>query len=335
MKQGREGHTLLNLRQMNYLIALAEHGSISAAAGALQMAQTSMSENIARLEKSLGIQLATRGSRGIQMTRAGELLAMRSAEILGRIDDAVHEVMNMSTEAQGVVELAMPPGISLLLSVPLLETIHAEYPDIRLSITEGLSGDILDWIENDRIDIGLAYDAYESSVFSREPMVTEEVFLVTAPDNWHGEIGPDGLAKDPVSVEDLADLPLVMTSSRGAQALQQKVSNHFGVHLDVIATLNSLPQIVEMVSRASAYAILAHGAVYRQVQQEKLAMVRIKDSALSRTAYMVRKRSKSSSRAVQVVEEHARSILREMMERYGIHASLPPHMVEQALQAAE
>jgi hypothetical protein len=71
------------------------------------------------------------------------------------------------------------------------------------------------------------------------------------------------------------------------------------------------------------------------VQQEKLAMVRIKDSALSRTAYMVRKRSKSSSRAVQVVEEHARSILREMMERYGIHASLPPHMVEQALQAAE
>lgn len=335
MKQGREGHTLINIRQMSYLIALAEHGSISAAAGALQMAQPSMSENIARLEKSLGVPLATRGSRGIQMTREGELLAQRSREILGLIDEAVTEVMDLSTEAQGVVELAMPPGISLLLSVPLLETIHAEYPDIRLSITEGLSGDILDWIEEDRIDIGLAYDAYESAMFSREPLVTEEVFLVTAPDNWPGEIGPDGLATDPVSVAQLSELPLVMTSSRGAQALQQKVSNSFGVHLDVIATLNSLPQIVEMVSRASAYAVLAHGAVHRQVTQGRLALVRIEESALSRTAYMVSKRSRSTSRAVNIVEDHARTILREMVERYGIHGTLPPSHMVAPMQAAE
>lgn len=323
MKFGEGGHALINIRQMTYLIALAEHGSISAAAGALQMAQPSMSENIARLERNLGVQLATRGARGIQMTRAGELMAQRSAEIIRSIDNAVSEVMNLSNKPQGLVTVAMPPGLSLLLSVPLLETIHAEYPDIRLSITEGLSGDVLDWIDNERIDLGLAYDAYESATFAKQPLVTEEVFLVTAPDNWEGEIGPDGLAVDSVSVAQLAELPLVMTSSRGAQTLQQKVATSFGVHLDVIATLNSLPQIVEMVSRASAYAVLAHGAVHRQVTQGRLALVRIEGSALARTAYLVSNRTRSVSPAVNIVEQFMKSILREMVERYGIHGTLP------------
>ena len=194
----------------------------------------------------------------------------------------------------------------------MLSTGHRPSPEI-----------ILDWIETDRIDIGLAYDAYASATFSREALINEEVFLVTAPDNWPGEIGPDGMALEPVSVPRLAELPLVMTSSRGAQALQQKVSNHFGVHLNIIATLNSLPQIVEMVGRASAYAVLAHGAVHRQVAQGRLALVRIEDSALARTAYMVSKRSRSASRAVHIVEEYARTILRETVERYGIHGNLP------------
>lgn len=324
MKYCEDRHSLINIRQMTYLVALAEHGSISAAAGALQMAQPSMSENIARLEKSLGVQLATRGPRGIQMTRAGELLASRSAEILKKVEDAVVETRNLSSTPQGLVTVAMPPGLSLLLSVPLLETVYAEYPDLRLSITEGLSGDVLDWVENERIDLGCVYDAYESSTFCQEPLVTEEVFLVTAPDNWDGEIGPDGMALEALNVERLAELPLVMTSSRGAHALQQKVANSFGVQLNVMATLNSLPQIVEMVSRASAYALLAHGAVHRQVTQKRLALVRIEDSALTRTACLVRKRSRMTSHATGIVEDYCKSLIREMVERYGIRGTLPP-----------
>ena len=285
------------------------------------MAQPSMSENIARLERNLGLALATRGSRGIEMTEAGQFLAERAAEILRSIDDAVAATRNLSSTPRGPVTFGLPPGLSLLLSVPLLETVYAEFPDIRLSITEGLSGDVLDWIEAGRMDIGVAYDAFESATYSLEPLLEEEVFLVTAPDTWDGAIGKDGIAEDALDVTHLSELPLVMTSSRGAQALHQKLGNAFGIRLNVVATLNSLPQIVEMVSRGSAYAVLGHGAVHRQVTQKRLALVPLKGGALSRTAYLVRRRSQHPSEAVNIVERLARSILFETVDRFGIQGA--------------
>ena len=323
MTSDKDAHRLISLRQLSYLVALAEHKSISAAASALQMAQPSMSENIARLERNLDLSLATRGSRGIEMTEAGQFLAERGAEILQSLDDAVAATRNLSSTPCGPVTFGLPPGLSLLLSVPLLETVYAEYPDIRLSITEGLSGDVLDWIETGRMDIGVAYDAFESATYTLEPLLEEEVFLVAAPDMWDGPIGPDGVAEEAVDISRLSELPLVMTSSRGAQALHQKVGNAFGGTLNVVATLNSLPQIVEMVSRGSAFAVLGHGAVHRQVTQGRLALVPIEDSVLSRTAYLVRRRSRHPSEAVNIVEKLASSIMFETVTRHAISGIVP------------
>ena len=87
-----KSHALLNFRQLSYFLALAEHGSISAAASAMNMAQPSLSENIAKLEKMLDVQLAIRGTRGIQMTEAGMELARRGGEILKSIDDLVEDI---------------------------------------------------------------------------------------------------------------------------------------------------------------------------------------------------------------------------------------------------
>ncbi|WP_108260876.1 LysR family transcriptional regulator [Mangrovicoccus ximenensis] len=322
--QHNQGYPI-KFRQLLYLKALAEHGSISAAASALNMAQPSLSETIAKLEKSLGVQLAVRGARGIQMTEAGDMLARGGAELLEKLDELVTQVRHCSTEPKGKVSVGIPPGLSLLLSVPLLETIYAEYPDIRLSISEAVTGDILDWLDRDRLNLGLVYEAYDNANFSFEPLLVEELFLVTAPDNWEGEIGPDGVALDSVSARDLERLPLITTGYHafGTRGLQGKVARSLGIELNVIATLDSLPQIVEMVSRASAYAILPHGAVHRQVEQKRLALVRIKEPVIRRTAYLARKRTQAVPRAVDIVEETVKVILRELVEKFGIEGTLP------------
>ena len=320
-----EGFHNVNFRQLIYLKALAEHGSISAAASALNMAQPSLSETIAKLEKQLGVQLAVRGSRGIQMTEAGELLARGGGEILQKLNQLILQIQQGSTEPKGKVSLGIPPGLSLLMSVPLLETIYAEYPDIRLSISEAVTGDILDWLEQDRLNLGCVYEAYDNRLFTFEPLLIEELFLIAAPDNWDGEIGPDGVALDRVSAETLAQLPLVTTGYQafGTRGLMNKVARPLGIDLNVIATIDSLSQIVEMVARASAYAILPHGAVYQQVAQRRLVMIRLEGPPIRRTAYLARKRGNAVPRAVDVVQETLKLILREMIEKHGVEGSLP------------
>jgi LysR family transcriptional regulator, nitrogen assimilation regulatory protein len=317
----------LSFRQLNYFLALADHGSISAAANALNMAQPSLSENIAKLEKQLEAQLAIRGARGVQLTEAGMALALRSREILKNFEEMVEEIRQISGEPRGPVSIGLPPSLSILLSVPLLETVHNEQPLIRLHIAEAMSGDILAWIAADRLDLGCVYEVTEAAPLTFQPLLTEELFLVAAPDNWPGKLDADGVALEPITASKLAELPLVLTSqTHGARKLQEKFARSIGVHLNVVAEIDSLPHIVEMVSRASAYTILSHGAVIKQVAAGTLVLVPIEEPTIRRTAYMARARSRPATRAGVIVEEYLTMILREMVDRYKLRATLPDQM---------
>lgn len=318
---GQEG---LKLKQLSYFLTLADYGSISAAANALNMAQPSLSENIAKLERQLDVQLAIRSSRGIQMTEAGMMLVERGRDILASVDQLVEDVRLLSSEPRGPVSVGFPPSLSILLSVPLLETIHNEHKEIRLHIAEAMSGDILEWLANDRIDVGCVYEISDSSPYTFEPLLTEELFLITAPDNWDDEFGPDGVAKNAISASRLQELPLVLTSpTHGARKLQEKFARAGGFGLNVVAAIDSLPHIVEMVSRASAFSLLAHGAVIKEVAEGTLGLVRIEEPTIRRTAYMVRKRIRPISRASTIVESTIYTIIRELVGRYDIQATLP------------
>lgn len=319
-----EAIDVLKLKQLSYFLTLAEYGSISAAANALNIAQPSLSENVAKLERQLDVQLAIRGSRGIQMTEAGTMLVERGRDILGSVDQLVQDLRLLNGEPRGPVSIAFPPSISMLLSVPLLETIQFEHPDIRLHIAEAMSGDILEWLANDRIDVGWVYEISDSTPYSFEPLLTEELFLVAARDNWDDEFGEDGVALNPIPASKLEELPLVLTSpTHGARKLQDKYARSGGFSLNVVATIDALPHIVEMVSRASGYSILPHGAVIREVESGVLGLVRIEEPTIRRTAYMVRKRSRPVSNASSVVERTIHAIIRELVDRYGIQATQP------------
>lgn len=324
MATSDDGQDVLKLRQLSYFMTLAEFGSISAAASALNMAQPSLSENIAKLERQLDVQLAIRGSRGVQLTDAGTLLVERGGAILKAVDDLVDEIRQLSGEPRGPISIGFPPSLSILLSVPLLETIHSEYRNIRLHVAEAMSGDILDWLENERIDIGCVYEITNSAPYTIEPLLTEELFLVTAPDNWDDEFDENGIARTAITASRLQELPLVLTSpAHGARKLQERFARSTGFSYNVVASVDSLPHIVEMVSRASAYSILSHGAVIRQVSEGTIGLVRIEEPTIRRTAYMVRRRSRPVSRASAIVEETIFTVVREMVKRFDIQASLP------------
>jgi LysR family nitrogen assimilation transcriptional regulator len=314
----------LDLRQLHYFLALAEHGSISSAASSLGLAQPSLSENVARLEKRLDVQLAIRGARGVQLTEAGLALVKHGREIVRNAEVAIEEIRYLGGEARGPVSVGLPPSLGLLLTVPLAETIQNELPSIRLHVAEAMSGHILDWVGSERLQIGCVYDIPDSAPLSAQPLLIEELFVVTAPDNWDGLIGNDGRAVEQIDAAKLATLPLVLTSAtQGARKIVERYARANGIQLNVVTEIDSLPHIIEMVSRASAYTILPHTAVVDQVAAGTLALVPMVEPNIRRTAYLVRKRSKPVSRASLVVESTIKMIVRELIDRKRLQATLP------------
>src|SRR5919199_4926383 len=83
---------MLDVTRLRALDAVARHGSVTAAARELDYSQSSVTHHLARLEAETGAQLVQRAGRGIRLTQAGQLLADRAAEIIGRIDAAAAEL---------------------------------------------------------------------------------------------------------------------------------------------------------------------------------------------------------------------------------------------------
>ena len=314
---------VLDLRQLHYFLAVAEHGSISAAAAVLGLAQPSLSEHVARFEKKLDTQLIVRGARGIHLTEAGAALARQGREILRSVDVLVEDVRHLGGEARGPVSIGFPPSMGLLLSVPLAETVQSELPLIRLHIAEAMSGHILDWVNAERIELGCVYEVPDSTPLTVRPVLTEDLFLVTASDNWPSPIR-NGRAEEAIAMSEVQNLPLVLPSRpHGAREVIERFAKANGIRLNVVTEIDSLPQIIAMVDRASAYTILPHAAVINQVAAGSVALVEITRPTIRRTAYLVRKRSRSVSRASVAVERVLSTIIREMIERHHLEARLP------------
>ena len=97
----------MTLQQLQYFLAAIEHGSFSAAAGTLHMAQPSLSEQVRRLEAELGVELFTRVGRGLVLTEAGRTLRPHAEDVLAEAEEARDSVMEVREVRGGTVSLGM------------------------------------------------------------------------------------------------------------------------------------------------------------------------------------------------------------------------------------
>ncbi|WP_065382887.1 LysR family transcriptional regulator [Hyphomonas sp. ND6WE1B] len=311
----------MDVRQLHYFVTLAEQGSISSAAVTLQMAQPSLSENLMRMEKKLGVQLVVRSGRGIILTEAGQLLARHGRAIVDATAQAIGEIQHAGKQTRGPVAIGLPPSLGILLSVPLAETIQTEFPDVKLRISEGMSGDITEWIEDERIDFGYAYEIRDNQNIIFEPVLLEKLFLATAPDNRPDCIDFTNPDAPVIHGADLQSLPLALpASTHGARKIVERFARAAGISLNIVAEIDSLPQLITMAARASAFTILPHAAVLEEEASGKIQLFEITDPTMTRTAYLLRKRSRAITRANQAVQTSVRLIMHEMIDRFQLDA---------------
>lgn len=313
---------LTDLKQLRYFLAAARHGSISAAAKALCMAPATLSENIAKLEKSFGTQLAVRGLRGLTLTTAGSVLAERGPDLIAAASSLALEV-GRSSRLEGSVTVALPPSPNVLIGTALAETIHAELPGIRLRVSEVLSGDAIEWVESERVDFGLIYEPPGSSDFDFQLAFREEMFIVAAPDFLpNGTVSGDLPTIEPAR---LAGLPFVLPSVKhNARRIIERLFRKRQLLLNTVSEIELLSQVMEMVIRASAYSVLPRCAVLQQLERGELVLIRVAEEALWRTCYVVRKRWRPVTAPCLAVEAAMTAIFGEMNKRFSLDLAFAP-----------
>jgi len=152
---------MLDVTRLRVLVAVARHGSVTAAARALNYAQPSVSHHLSRLEAETGALLTQRAGRGVRLTDAGRLLAERAEEILGRLDAAENELAAHVGLRAGRIRLAAFPSALSTLVPMAAARLEAENPGLDLTLAEAEPPEALRMLRAGYVDVALVFRHYQ------------------------------------------------------------------------------------------------------------------------------------------------------------------------------
>ena len=268
----------MDLKQLEYFVRVAEMGSFTRAAIALNVAQPALSRQIRLLEVELRQNLLKRNGRGALPTEAGQLLLEHGRGILHQVERAHEELARARSGLTGRVALGLPPSVARVLTVPLTRVFREKMPDAHLSISEGLSAAMQESLLHGRLDIALLYNAKAATGLEISHLVQEELRLVSP--------RPAGLQEDPppppIQLKEVAKLPLVIPSR--PNAIRMHVESEMagiGCQPNIALEIDGVTAILELVADGAGYAILSGNAVTRSINPSAFTTRAIAGPALS------------------------------------------------------
>jgi molybdate transport repressor ModE-like protein len=148
---------MLDVTRLRVLAAVARHGSVTAAARALNYAQPSVSHHLARLEAETGTALIERAGRGVRLTDAGRLLAGRAEEILGRLDAAEQELAAHVGQREERIRVASFPSALATVVPAAAARLRAGHPGVELLLAEAEPQGAVRMLRAGRVDLALVF----------------------------------------------------------------------------------------------------------------------------------------------------------------------------------
>jgi DNA-binding transcriptional LysR family regulator len=148
---------MLDVTRLRVIEAVARHGSVTAAAKELHYSQPSVTHHLARLEAETGAQLLQRVGRGIRLTQAGQLLADRAAEILGRIDAVDAELAAHVGLSAGRVRLAGFSSAIGSLIPGAVAALASTHPGLKIGLTDVHPPEALELLRTGKIDVAVVF----------------------------------------------------------------------------------------------------------------------------------------------------------------------------------
>lgn len=283
------------LRQLQYIVAVAELGGFRKAAEACGVAQPSMSAQVAQVEEALGVQIFERGARGIRVTAAGAAVVDRARVALLAARDLADTARLHSDPLSGTVRIGVIPTVCPYLLPEVAPSLRQRLPDLHLIWSEDKTRALIEQIERAALDGAiLALDdrlaGFDHAVICDDPFV-----LAAAPGHRlakrHGPASPDVLDGETVFLlEDghcFRDQALAFCGARGA------------TEGDLRAT--GLSTLVQMVGGGDGVTLLPRLAVRVENRRGQLAVRAFKSPAPARTLVLAWRRGSAMKRPLDAV----------------------------------
>lgn len=173
---------LPSLRQLKYLVAVAQHLSFTKAAESCFVSQSTLSTGLKELEQTMGTQLIERDRQNVSVTPVGEEVVARAIKLLAGAEDLVEFTQNTGHAMTGTIKLGVIPTIAPFLLPQVLPKIRDEYHDLKITLREDLTANLLQRVLDHQLDFALIALPYPTEGLLVKELYGDEFWLTAFPD---------------------------------------------------------------------------------------------------------------------------------------------------------
>jgi DNA-binding transcriptional LysR family regulator len=239
----------MELRVLQYFLAVTREGSISGAAEYLHLSQPTLSRQLKDLEDELGKQLFIRGNRSVTLTEDGMILRKRAEEIMELVRKTENEISFSDEAIAGDIYIGAgeTEGVRILLKAA--KELQTRYPLIHFHIISGDSQTVMEQLDRGLIDFGLLLGKMNLSKY--------DTLKLPAKDNWGVLMRRDAplAQKDKITIDDLIVQPLIISRQADKNNDLSEWFNKSKGEPNIVATYNLVYNASLMVDEGMGYAL--------------------------------------------------------------------------------
>lgn len=296
----------MNLQDLRYLVAVADHRHFGRAAEACFVSQPTLSTQIKKLERELGVELVERNPRHIMLTTVGEAVVERARVVL-RETDAIHDVAQRASDPEaGSLRIGLFPTLAPYLLPHVVPALHERFPKLELLLIEEKSAVVHEQLRDGRLDVGLlALPVHDDRLRCEELFV--EHFVLAVPTDHHLTAFPGPISTSVLAGENV----LLLEEGHCLRDQALSVCRLAGADERVGFRATSLETLRQMVAAGVGVTLLPELAVTPPVPSSpEVTLLRFDDPVPNRHIAMFWRPTSAYSDVLAQVADEIRSIVR-------------------------
>lgn len=275
----------MTLKQLEYFLAIAEAGHITAAAKNLNISQPPLSLQLKALEDELGVQLFERDKRNLTITHEGLILKERALEIISKVNDTVRELQNLGIDAQGTIRIGTVASVAVNILPERILLFRKDHPNVDFQIFEGNTTNVTEMMEKKQVDLGIIREPFNTSVYNSVPLKEDPAGEDTG-DSFVAVGIPSFFQDDSaeISLSDLRGKPLII--HRRFYDLITNYCRQRGFSPNIVCQNSEISSSLSWAEAGIGIAIVANTPAVRQTA-ERLSIRKIVNPTIASQAYLV------------------------------------------------
>ena len=249
----------MEIRQMHYFLCLAEEGNVTRAARQLNIVQPALSMQIAKLEAHFGTQLFRRAAQGVSLTPAGEALVRLVTPIVRDTERVKEEMAQLGGKVSGRVKVGLITSVAQSTLAPSFATFAQNYPDVQLSVCEGYTETLIEWVANGQLDVAIINMPRRKVPLATHHILDEEMVLGY-------RFASNTIFPKTLRFEDLSRYDIVVPSKRhGLRLVLDNTAAEAGIELKPRLEIDTLSAICAVVASTQLVTILPSIALHQML----------------------------------------------------------------------